>query len=74
MANKGRSEQESERQGAGPAQESGGALEGAAGEDAGVVRWAGVEGGEQVAIDGGPPSAAGGAIGSPLPTREDEES
>lgn len=44
-------------------------LEGAADEDAGVIRHADVEGGEDISIDAGPPSFAGGVRGSPVPNR-----
>ncbi len=46
-------------------------LEGAAEEDSGVIRHADVEGGEEIAIDVGPPSFAGGVRGSPVPNRAD---
>ncbi len=38
---------------------------------AGVIREEDVEGGEELSIGGGPPSAAGGTRHSPAPTRED---
>lgn len=47
------------------------ALEGAAEPDSGIVRHAEVEGGDQISIDAGPPSAAGGERG--WPTSEEEE-
>ena len=46
------------------------ALEGAADEDAGVIRRADVEGGEDISIDA-PPSPAGGIRNSPIPSHED---
>jgi len=48
-------------------------LEGAAEEDAGFLRHAEVERGDEVSIAGSPPSAAGGEVGSPVPTRDDIE-
>lgn len=46
-------------------------FEGAAQEDAGLLRHEPVEGGDELSIGGGPPSAAGGERNSRLPTRDD---
>jgi hypothetical protein len=63
-------EETARRRGRGEEREQG--LEGAAEEDAGVFRREeGVEGGDELSIGGGPPSAAGGTRGSPAPTHED---
>jgi hypothetical protein len=48
-------------------------LEGAAEEDAGVMRHAEVEGGDELSIAGSPPSAAGGTCHTAAPTRDDIE-
>ncbi len=55
-----------------PKDEKTSGLEGAADDQAGIIRESeAVEGGEDLSIGGGPPSAAGGTRKSPAPTRED---
>lgn len=46
-------------------------LEGAAEEESGFLHSEDVEGGDELSIGGGPPSAAGGEVHSPLPNRDD---
>lgn len=46
-------------------------LEGAAGNEGGLFHEEEVEGGDELSLGGGPPSAAGGVRHSPLPNRDD---